>query len=168
MQTVIILDFGSQYTQLIARRIREKNVYCEVRSCLSPCDVVPDALVLSGGPSSVFGGDAPKIDERWLSLDVPILGICYGMQLLAHHFGGRVRSSAHREYGSATLLLNNKKTDLFSEFPLDSEVWMSHGDDVEAIPDGWEVCARTRDGVIAAISEHKIVDKKPNNLLCDV
>lgn len=148
---VLILDFGSQYTQLIARRIREMGVYCEVRSCLDRCTMVPEALILSGGPASVLGEEAPPLDERWLQLDVPTLGICYGMQLLAHVHGGRVRKSSRREYGLSALM--QKETDaLFSSVPDCSEVWMSHGDDVEREPDGWSVLARSHDGVMAAMA----------------
>ena len=108
MQTVVILDFGSQYTQLIARRVREQGVYCVVRSCLEPCTITPDALILSGGPASVLGEHAPKFDHRWLQLDIPILGICYGMQLLAQHYGGKVRESSHREYGLSSFQIHTE------------------------------------------------------------
>jgi GMP synthase (glutamine-hydrolysing) len=151
MQTVLILDFGSQYTQLIARRIREQGIYCEVRSCLDACTTKPDALILSGGPASVLGEDAPPIDQRWLELGVPTLGICYGMQLLADHYGGHVRESTQREYGLTQIEIQEKEG-LFSDVGESSEVWMSHGDDVDGIPEGWEVLARTHDGVVAAMS----------------
>lgn len=147
---VLILDFGSQYTQLIARRIREMGVYCEVRSCLDSCNVVPEALILSGGPASVLGEDAPPIDPAWLELDVPMLGICYGMQLLAHVHGGSVRKSTRREYGLSALVVQEAEH-LFASVPESSEVWMSHGDDVDRIPVGWNILARSHDGVIAAM-----------------
>ena len=104
---IIILDFGSQYTQLIARRIREKNVYSEILSPETKIDEIlskkPAALILSGGPNSVYKSDAPKFDTRILSLDIPIMGICYGLQLLAHKDGGRISSSGDGEYGFATI-----------------------------------------------------------------
>ena len=103
-ERILVLDFGSQYTQLIARRVREQGVYCIVRSCLEPCTTKPDAVILSGGPASVLGENAPELDPRWLQVDVPILGICYGMQLLAQYHGGKVRESSRREYGLSSLL----------------------------------------------------------------
>ena len=151
MQQVLILDFGSQYTQLIARRIREQNVYCEVRTCFEKCTWKPDALILSGGPASVLGDDAPEFDTAWLELDIPILGICYGMQLLAHFHGGQVRTSTHREYGQAVIHLT-KNEGLFREIEASTEVWMSHGDDVVEPPPQWEILAKSDDGVIAAMS----------------
>ena len=155
MQKVLILDFGSQYTQLIARRIREQNVYCEVRTCLEKCTWKPDALVLSGGPASVLGEDAPPFDTTWLELDIPILGICYGMQLLAHSNGGEVRKSTRREYGQAEIHIQESQG-LFQGIEEATEVWMSHGDDVVEIPQDWKVLARSEDGVVAAMaSEHK-------------
>ena len=116
MQKVLILDFGSQYTQLIARRIREQHVYCEVRTCLEECTWTPDALILSGGPASVLGEDAPPFDTKWLDLDIPILGVCYGMQLLAHYHGGNVRKSTRREYGQAFIQVSFPEG-LFSSVP---------------------------------------------------
>src|SRR5690242_4411373 len=105
MQRVLILDFGSQYTQLIARRVRSARVYCEIHPHRMTYEQVkafaPAAIILSGGPSSVYDKDAPDLDERILHLELPLLGICYGQQLLAHKLGGKVVSASHREYGRA-------------------------------------------------------------------
>ena len=106
---ILILDFGSQYTQLIARRVREFNVYSEVRPCTSDLASVDltnvKGLILSGGPAGVTDEDAPAFDRAWLSLDIPTLGICYGMQLLAHHFGGTLGRGVAREYGPSTVTI---------------------------------------------------------------
>ncbi|NCG18500.1 MAG: glutamine-hydrolyzing GMP synthase [Rhodobacterales bacterium] len=156
-QTLWILDFGSQYTQLIARRVRELGVYCEIRPCT---DAAPDSfpenlvgLVLSGGPASVLGDDAPDFDMRWLDCDVPILGVCYGMQLLAKHHGGEVVRGVSREYGLAHVFLEPDPGPLFQDFTTDDHriVWMSHGDHVEQAPPGFQVCARSASGIVAAM-----------------
>src|ERR1700689_183468 len=109
-QLRLILDFGSQYTMLIARRIREQAVYCEIQPCTISFEQIarmaPRAIVLSGGPSSVFGDGAPTVDPRIFDLDVPILGICYGLQLMAHLLGGKVEKSDHREYGPARVTVD--------------------------------------------------------------
>ena len=151
---IIILDFGSQYTQLIARRIRENNVYSEILSPETKIDEIlskkPAGLILSGGPNSVYKSDAPKFDTRILSLDIPIMGICYGLQLLAHKDGGRISSSGDGEYGFASININ-KQSGLFSNISSKSEVWMSHGDKIEEMPDRWQILATSSNGVIAAI-----------------
>jgi GMP synthase (glutamine-hydrolysing) len=155
-QTLVILDFGSQYTQLIARRVRELGVYCEILPCTAPA---PAALaeevigiVLSGGPASVLGDDAPPFDARWIGFDCPILGICYGLQTLAHLGGGRVERGQAREYGLARIVLDDEAGPLFADFkPGEAHaVWMSHGDHVDAPPAGYRVVARSGD-VIAAV-----------------
>ena len=153
---LLILDFGSQYTQLIARRIREQGVYCEIRPCTDspPESLSPrvKGLVLSGGPSSVYDDDAPPFDDAWLGLDLPVLGICYGMQLLARHSGGSVEQAERREYGFAEL-----KTDrnvLFNGVDEVTDVWMSHGDQVQDFPDDYELLALTNTAPIAAM-HHK-------------
>lgn len=151
---ILIIDFGSQYTQLIARRIREQKVYCEVIPCTEKYNpnLLRAGIVLSGGPSSVLGEDSPDFDKRWFECGVPILGICYGMQLMAAHFGGTLSQSIRREYGRAELEVihpNALFTDAVSQDP---QVWMSHGDDVSSLPKNWVVTARTTDGVVAAMS----------------
>jgi GMP synthase (glutamine-hydrolysing) len=157
-QKVVILDFGSQYTQLIARRVREAGVYSEIHPCgISPdCleELAPSAVILSGGPSSVSDAESPGLESNVLSLGCPILGICYGMQLLAHWCGGRVQPSENREYGRAELEVL-RDTPLFKGVadPGDVlKVWMSHGDTVLEAPEGFSVAARTNQVDVAAIA----------------
>ncbi|WP_291318363.1 glutamine-hydrolyzing GMP synthase [Desulfonatronospira sp.] len=153
---VIILDFGSQYTQLIARRIRESGIYSEIHPCTVSLEdlkaMQPSALVLSGGPSSVAGQDSPRVDPGIFQLGLPILGICYGMQLMAHLFGGQVEPARNREYGRASF-------EFVQACPLweglgdkaGLTVWMSHGDTVLKPPPGFEVLGRTSSVEIAAV-----------------
>jgi GMP synthase (glutamine-hydrolysing) len=152
--TILILDFGSQYTQLIARRIREQGVYCEIRPCTDapPTDTDPHlrGLVLSGGPSSVYDDDAPPFHDAWLELGLPVLGICYGMQLLARHAGGDVVRAERREYGFAEL--STVQHPLFDNVDESTVVWMSHGDHVEEAPAGWSVIAHSDNCAVAAMS----------------
>ncbi|MHC1710869.1 MAG: glutamine-hydrolyzing GMP synthase [Solidesulfovibrio sp.] len=156
---VVILDFGSQYTQLIARRVREAGVYSEIHPCTVTVEQVkalnPKAIILSGGPSSVTDADAPPFDPAVFSLGLPTLCICYGMQLLAHHQpGGTVAASTDREYGRAELsILAN--VPLFAGLPDNAghTVWMSHGDKVTSPPDGFVVAARTKNVEIAALAD---------------
>jgi GMP synthase (glutamine-hydrolysing) len=136
---VLVLDFGSQYTQLIARRVRELGVYSEVRPCSAPVQFEGvRAVILSGGPASVTGEDAPPFDAGWLRGDVPVLGICYGMQLMAQVGGGLLGRGESREYGHAELTVE-RSSDIFEGFELGSRtpMWMSHGDHVEALPTGF-------------------------------
>jgi GMP synthase (glutamine-hydrolysing) len=155
---IAILDFGSQYTQLIARRVREANVYCEIHpynvdpSVLAKLE--PEGVILSGGPSSVYDDDAPKPGAASLALDVPYLGICYGMGLLAHEAGGHVARATEREYGPASLVANNGASSdaLFSGLEGDlGQVWMSRADRIETLPDGWEAIASSDNSPYAAI-----------------
>ena len=136
---VVILDFGSQYTQLIARRVREFNVYSEILSSDTSLEEIkkrdPSAIILSGGPSSVFNDEAPSFDKNIFNFDIPILGICYGLQLLAHHHGGLVESNGQGEYGFAEIEIDDDKK-LFQNVSKHSQVWMSHMDRVAKIPDG--------------------------------
>jgi GMP synthase (glutamine-hydrolysing) len=155
---VLILDFGSQFTQLIARRIREQGVYCEIRPCTDPAPTSAAqiaggrlvGLVLSGGPSSVYDSDAPPFDPKWLDVDVPILGVCYGMQLMAWHLGGQVVRADRREYGQATLE-RNEGCPLLGGMSPRSVVWMSHGDHVDRAPPGWLVYGASDNTPIAAM-----------------
>jgi len=154
-ELVLILDFGSQYTQLIARRVREQGVYCEIHPfSLSPNEIAakrPKGVILSGGPSSVSDSDAPRLTpEFYEKIDMPVLGICYGMQLVAADLGGTTEPAARREYGHAKLKVLSGKTALFDELPFEMDVWMSHGDHVTGLPDGFEITATTGD-VITAI-----------------
>jgi len=154
-QKVLILDFGSQYTQLIARRVREANVYCEIYPCNVEFEKIKDfgakGIILSGGPSSVYDEDAPKVSEEVYELGVPILGICYGHQLTGTYFGGAVAEADHREYGRAELYAD--KTDLFfSDISEDSfVVWMSHGDRLDKMPADFKVIAKTDNAPVAAM-----------------
>ncbi|MCS6858209.1 MAG: glutamine-hydrolyzing GMP synthase [Sandaracinaceae bacterium] len=160
---VIILDFGSQYTQLIARRIREARVYCEILPCTTPTESLrarsPKAIVLSGGPASVFEPAAPTIDPAIFEMGIPILGICYGMQLFCHVLGGKVCPSARREYGPAKVEIEHG-IGVFSPFARGEliEVWMSHGDVVVALPPGFIPLGRSPNTPIAACAhpERKI------------
>ncbi|MEI7989516.1 MAG: glutamine-hydrolyzing GMP synthase, partial [Chloroflexota bacterium] len=154
MDAIAILDFGSQYTQLIARRVREVHVYCELFAWDTPANQVlaiqPKGFILSGGPASVYDPNAPQIPAYVLESRLPILGICYGMQALTHALGGKVASSTTREYGLAQLEKNNI-TPLFSS---DSQaVWMSHGDRIESLPSGFTILAHTDNSPIAAIGD---------------
>jgi len=156
-QTIWILDFGSQYTQLIARRVRELGVFCEIRPCTDPApDRAPPELIgviLSGGPASVVGDDAPEFDERWIASDVPVLGVCYGMQWLARHHGGEIQRGTAREYGLARIDVEPGVSDLFSDFTEGSVVWMSHGDHVAVVPPGFRVAARSGELIAGIVSD---------------
>lgn len=161
MQTVIVIDFGSQYTQLIARRVREHGVFSEIRphtiTAAQVREISPEAIILSGGPSNVRDKNAPTLDNAIAETGIPILGICYGMQLLVRTFGGEVESSSKREFGRASLEICDK-SGLFSGFSAKTDVWMSHGDRVIALPDGFAATARSSNAPVAAIrhSEKKI------------
>ncbi len=141
-QTIVILDFGSQYTQLIARRIREQNVFSVVLPCTVPLAEIqalkPIGLILSGGPSSVYDADAPAADPEFLALGVPVLGICYGLHFIVHHMGGKVKSAPRREYGHAEVTIEDgAATSLFAGLPPSLQVWMSHGDEALELPAGF-------------------------------
>ncbi|MEE2877065.1 MAG: glutamine-hydrolyzing GMP synthase [Candidatus Neomarinimicrobiota bacterium] len=152
-QTVLIIDYGSQYTQLIARRIREQNVYSEIVSHLVSSEEIrqrnPKAVVLSGGPDSVYSEGAPTLDPLVMELGVPVLGICYGFGLLMTYDGGVVMSNGQREYGFAELDVKNGSR-LLNGISEKSQVWMSHGDAVDELPENWSVLARSGNGVLAA------------------
>jgi GMP synthase (glutamine-hydrolysing) len=156
--TIVILDFGSQYTQLIARRIREFNVFSVVLPCTAPLDQVralaPLGLILSGGPSSVYDADAPAADPALLELGIPILGICYGLQFIVHHLGGKVESAPAREYGHAEVEVI-AETPLFRGLPRTLEVWMSHGDEAKTLPEGFVLTAKTSNALAGIASEQR-------------
>jgi GMP synthase (glutamine-hydrolysing) len=157
-ELVLILDFGSQYTQLIARRIREQRVYCEILPCNVPLDRVramrPRALVLSGGPASVYEDGAPTIDPHVFSLGVPVLGVCYGLQLMAHLLGGRVERASDREYGHALMRVERPEGILHRFSAGESvDVWMSHGDRIAALPEGFEAAGVTPSTLYCAVGD---------------
>lgn len=158
MNKVLVLDFGSQYTQLIARKIREQGVYSEILPFHVPIEVLkrqnPGGIVLSGGPGSVYDADAPGIDGEIFSLNVPVLGICYGLQLMAHVLGGKVASSSKREYGFASLEIKTNEG-LLKGMEDRSRVWMSHGDRVEETPVGFSVTAFTENCATAVIENRE-------------
>jgi GMP synthase (glutamine-hydrolysing) len=155
---ILILDFGSQYTQLIARRVREAQVYCEIHpfnlSIKKIKEMSPKGIILSGGPSNVYEKDAPLADTEIFKLGLPILGICYGMQYLSHVLGGIVAKAEDREYGSALVDVLDDK-DLFHRFGKseDEIVWMSHGDRIDKVPDGFIVLAKSRNSPVAAMTD---------------
>ena len=164
-QCIVILDFGSQFTQLIARRVREAGVYSEIWPCTLPLSELaamkPHGIILSGGPSSVYDEGAPQLDPAVLGLkredgsDVPVFGICYGLQVMAHALGGQVQSADKREFGRAAVSTNTSNP-LFEGIPEGSQVWMSHGDHMTRLPDGYEIIAHTDNAPIAAVrsTEH--------------
>jgi GMP synthase (glutamine-hydrolysing) len=157
LQSVVVLDFGSQYTQLIARRIREIGIYSEILPYHATADTIrnhnPKAIILSGGPTSVYGESAIMPDAGLFTLGVPVLGICYGLQAIAKHFGGEVEGSAKQEFGRARMVVNRggeKESLLFRDIP-DSDVWMSHGDKVTRLPEGFRVTASSGNSEMCAI-----------------
>jgi len=157
-EPVLILDFGSQYTQLIARRVREERVYCEIHPCTLPLEEIramaPPAIILSGGPASVFAEGAPTVDPAIFELGVPLLGICYGMQLTTHLLGGKVIKANEREYGHARIDVGRPEGLLHGFHPGEKvDVWMSHGDRVESLPSGFEVLARSGNSPYAAVGD---------------
>lgn len=154
-QKIIVLDFGSQYTQLIARRLRELGVYSEVLPCYSELKYDGVAgIILSGGPASVTGPDAPPFHTEWLNLGIPLLGICYGLQLMVLHFGGSVEQGTSREYGPASIKVESSEA-LFDGFSVGEStmVWMSHGDHASRIPAGFKLLASSAGAPIAAIGD---------------
>ncbi len=158
-QTVLILDYGSQYTQLIARRVREQRVYCEILPFDAPLEQIrarrPAALILSGGPASVTAQDAPALSAGLLDLGVPVLGICYGLQVMTRTLGGTVGRSQRREYGRAYLRIDDDG-DLFAGLGSDRlQAWMSHGDHVEVPAPGFDILARSEDGIVAAVAHRQ-------------
>jgi GMP synthase (glutamine-hydrolysing) len=155
-EKILVLDFGSQYTQLIARRVRENKVYSEIFPFNAPIERIrdfnPKGIILSGGPSSVYDSRAPIPDLRIFDLGIPVLGICYGMQLMAHSLGGRVAKAQKREYGKAELSVDHK-ADIFEGIPKKTIVWMSHGDRIERCPSAFHPIAHTANSHIAAMAD---------------
>jgi len=160
---VVVLDFGGQYTQLIARRIREQQVFSAVLPCTSSIEEIrklePAGIILSGGPSSVYDAEAPKCDPKVLALGIPVLGICYGMQWITHTLGGTVEKAERREYGRAQLSIDDSKerggSHLFRGVPASLRVWNSHGDHVRALPEGFRTIGRTENAIAAVENKEK-------------
>jgi GMP synthase (glutamine-hydrolysing) len=149
-QSIVVLDFGAQYSQLIARRVREQNVFSAVVPCNAKIEEIqkysPVGIILSGGPSSVYDKDAPAADPRIFDLGLPVLGICYGLQFMAHALGGKVKAAKHREYGRAQVDLI-EDSQLFAGLPRVLEVWMSHGDEALELPPGFKLIAKSPSAV---------------------
>jgi GMP synthase (glutamine-hydrolysing) len=157
-QSIVILDFGSQYTQLIARRIRELKVFSAVLPCTASLEEIkayrPAGIILSGGPCSVYDEDAPPADERMLSMGLPVLGVCYGLQFITHKLGGQVSPAPRREYGHAEVNVSGESR-LFQGLPKSFNVWMSHGDEAQSFPQGFSIQARTSNAVAAIEDESR-------------
>ncbi len=155
-EMIVVLDFGGQYNQLIARRIRDLGVYSELHPNTITAEEIkkmnPKGIIFSGGPNSAYVEGAPKCDEAIYDLGVPILGICYGMQLMTQHFGGKVEAAEHREYGKAAIKVENPSK-LYDGLPLEQTVWMSHGDKIIAPPQGFVVDAQNPSCPVAAMSD---------------
>lgn len=150
---IVVLDFGGQYTQLIARRVREQQVFSAILPCTTAVEEIrklePAGIILSGGPSSVYDKEAPKCDPGVLRIGVPVLGICYGMQWIAKEMGGKVEPAERREYGPAVLNIEKRANQLFKDFPGSLKIWNSHGDNVLALPAGFQETGRTSNAVAA-------------------
>ncbi len=159
-QKILILDFGSQYTQLIARRVREARVYCEIHPYNAGIPFIrsfgPKGIILSGGPSSVFDKGAPRIPAELFELGIPVFSICYGMQLTAKIFGGEVERSRRREYGPATILIDDTEDIFHGLRSRKLEVWMSHGDRVKRLPEGYRAIAHSENSVVAAMKNKEL------------
>jgi len=159
-EQIIILDFGSQYTQVIARRIRECNVYSQIlhydTSASKIAALQPKGIILSGGPSSVYAKDAPLPDKTIFSLGIPVLGICFGVQLLAQFLGGRVEKGLKREYGKGELRIKDHSCALFRGLPSKLQVWNSHGDKLTKMPRGFKSVAVTDNSPFAAIENRAL------------
>jgi GMP synthase (glutamine-hydrolysing) len=155
---IIVIDFGSQFNQLIARRVRENGVYCQVE----PADISiekikklnPVGIILSGGPSSIYEKDSPSMDKSLFDLGIPVLGICYGMHFMVHALGGTIKQASKKEYGFAQLTVKEEKP-LFTGMESQFQCWMSHGDSAKELPKDFVVTASTENTAIAAIANHK-------------
>src|SRR2546422_1686496 len=156
-EQIVILDFGSQYTQVIARRIRECNVYSTLLRYDTPAKKIaalkPSGLILSGGPASVYAEGAPLPDRAIFKLQIPVLGICYGLQILAHFLGGKVEPGQKREFGKGTLRVQDSFCPLFANLPETLQVWNSHGDKLARLPTGFKAVAVTENSPAAAFED---------------
>ncbi|HJJ50276.1 MAG TPA: glutamine-hydrolyzing GMP synthase, partial [Methanocorpusculum sp.] len=157
MESILVLDFGGQYNQLIARRVREAQVFCESKPCTIPLSEIKAGnyagIIFTGGPASVYADNAPTVDAGIFDLGIPILGICYGAQLTAHILGGKVTSAATREYGRT--LVSTEKSVLFKDVPKETTCWMSHTDQIREVPAGFSRIAHTNVCPVAAMADPK-------------
>jgi GMP synthase (glutamine-hydrolysing) len=155
---ILIIDFGSQYNQLIARRVREHNVYCQIEPPSIPLSAIksinPEGIILSGGPASIYDKGAPRVNSGIFKLGIPVLGICYGLQYMVDALGGRVEQAAKREYGFAELLVKKKKG-IFKGIDKKTQCWMSHGDKIGSLPAGFVITASTENTLVAAAEYSK-------------
>lgn len=155
---IIVIDFGSQFNQLIARRVRENNVYCQVEPSHIPVEKIkklnPQGIILSGGPASIYEENSPTIDKSLFDLGVPVLGICYGMHYMVHTLGGKIKKAEKREYGFAGLEIKDPNP-LFKDMDQGFQCWMSHGDSAIELPDDFVITASTENTAIAAIANHE-------------
>ncbi|MCK5162324.1 MAG: glutamine-hydrolyzing GMP synthase [Desulfobacula sp.] len=155
---IIVIDFGSQFNQLIARRVRENDVYCQVEPAGIPIDKLkalnPQGIILSGGPSSIYEDNSPSIDKSLFDLGIPILGICYGMHYMVHTLGGKIKKASKREYGFANLDIKESNP-LFKDMGTGFQCWMSHGDSAIELPENFVITASTKNTSIAAIANHE-------------
>jgi len=158
-QGIVILDFGSQYTRLIARRIREQRIFSEIVPSDTKSDIIrnlnPKAIILSGGPSSVYSKSAPKHDKSIFDIDIPILGICYGLHLIVQHYDGTIETSNIQEYGFDEIIIKNN-SDLFNGLTKTTKVWMSHADKVSELPQNWKITASSSNGIVAGLENKSI------------
>lgn len=154
---ILVIDFGGQYNQLIARRVRDLNVYCEVVPYTKALEEIkaksPEGVIFTGGPNSVYAEDAPKIEKEVFEMGIPILGLCYGMQLMAHSLGGEVKESSQREFGKTEFKL--EENEIFKDIPKESIVWMSHVDKVVKLPKGFKIIGSTDNTEIAAMADEE-------------
>lgn len=151
---ILIIDFGSQYNQLIARRVRELNIYCQIEpptiTAAQIQELAPEGIILSGGPASIYAEHSPKADPEIFKLGIPVLGICYGMQFMLYTLGGKIDGAEKGEYGFADLEVTDK-SGLFMDFGSETQCWMSHGDAAREVPEGFNICARTKNTAIGAV-----------------
>ena len=155
-KVILIIDFGSQYNQLIARRVRENHVYCQIEppdiSIAAIKALNPEGIILSGGPASIYSKGAPRVDNGIFELGIPVLGICYGLQYMVDSLGGKVIGSTKREYGFAELLVKKQKG-IFKGVTKKTQCWMSHGDSIGSLPAGFVITASTANTPVAAAED---------------
>lgn len=158
-ELIIVLDFGGQYNQLVARRVRENNVYCEIYSYKTPLDEIkkkkPKGIILTGGPDSCYLSDSATYSKKLFEIGIPVLGLCYGAQLMQHLLGGKVERAAVREYGKSELVIDKVESALFENVPIESIVWMSHFDYISKVGEGFEITSHTKDCPVASCEDIK-------------